>query len=237
MSVAMRAHTHAAKMSVRPGVVLLTGIAALALSLVVVPAAPAQVGVDGVIGPEWAGVTPTTVPWTGGTCNGDGITACTSDAGCPPGELCTGAEPNPTFVGFNVYVRTDADYFYFAFEALPATNPSGWDDAYTLSLGSSANVYLDTDPLTTSGPTAGSDIIFQPLGGFILPGPVYSNADDSIEAPIAPPMSIWPVMMADRRQTRWAPRVGSASLPFRGVCWKMIPMASVFRGSPRPAPW
>lgn len=107
----------------------------------VVPASP--VGVDGLIGPEWAGVTPTVVPYNGG------------------------ASPDGQLVGFNVYVRKDASFLYIAAQALPGTNPSGWVTASTLSLGSSANLYLDTDVASN----AGSDLVFLPLGG-----PTFSHA-------------------------------------------------------------
>ncbi|MEK9136266.1 MAG: T9SS type A sorting domain-containing protein [Bacteroidota bacterium] len=97
------------------------------------------VGVDGVIGAEWASVTPTTVPYTGGS------------------------PPDAHLVGFNVYLRCDANYVYVGLQALPATNPSGWCDAYNLGLGASVNLYLDTDP----GTNPGADLGFFPLGGFI----------------------------------------------------------------------
>ena len=92
--------------------------------------------VDGVIGPEWTGVTPTFVPYSG-------FTADSRD-----GQL----------VGFNVYARVDSDCFYMAFQAVPMTGDQ-WDDAYNLGLGSSANIYLDTDV------DGDSDLIIETLAG------------------------------------------------------------------------
>ena len=79
--------------------------------------------VDGVIGPEWFGVTAIFVPYQG----------------FPGGTAADGQ-----LVGFNVYVRVDANCFYMAFQAVPISGDQ-WDDAWTLGLVSSVNIYLDTD--------------------------------------------------------------------------------------------
>ncbi len=110
-------------------------------------------GVDGVIGAEWTGVTPTNVPYT------------------------DGSAPDAQLVGFDVYVRCDANFLYIGLQALPATNPSGWCDAFALGLGSSANIYLDTDPANVNG----SDLAFFPLGGFTF-SHAYGAPDLSVEA-------------------------------------------------------
>jgi hypothetical protein len=61
-------------------------------------------------------------------------------------------------VGFNVYARVDSDCFYMAFQAVPVSGDQ-WDDAYNLGLGSSANIYLDTDV------DGDSDLIIEALAG------------------------------------------------------------------------
>jgi hypothetical protein len=104
---------------------------------------PPPVGADGVIGAEWNGVTPTMVP-------------------------LGPADPNGQLVAFKVFVRSDANYLYVGVQAVPAPGDS-WDDAVTLSLGGSANVYLDTDHVD------GSDVLLLPLD---VP-PDYCQADGS----------------------------------------------------------
>lgn len=77
-------------------------------------------GVDGVIGPEWAGTTPTFVPYSGG------------------------AAPDAQFVAFNVYLRADSNFAYVALEALPMPGDQ-WDEAYDEDLGAAAIIYVNTD--------------------------------------------------------------------------------------------
>lgn len=130
--------------------------AAVAVVASLVPAfagsalAATPVGVDGVIGAEWGGVTPTFVDYT------------------------DGSSPGAHLVDFNVYVRADANFLYVAAQAIPAAGDQ-WDTASILSLGSSANIYLDTD---VSG---SSDLIILPLGTDNPgPDPGYCNAADTI---------------------------------------------------------
>ena len=103
--------------------------------------------VDGVIGPEWIGVTPIFVPYQG----------------FPGGTAADGQ-----LVGFNVYVRVDANCFYMAFQAVPTAGDQ-WDDAWTLGLGSSVNIYLDTDV------DGDSDLIIETLAGDYCEAPNCNN--------------------------------------------------------------
>jgi len=137
-----------------------TPTAAWPMALVTDPA-PQCFTVDGVIGPEWTGVTPTFVPYSG----------------------FTGDSRDGQLVGFNVYARADADCFYMGFQAVPMPGDQ-WDDAFILSLGSSANVYLDTDVNGTS------DLIIEALAGD------YCNASGSPCAVIGDPAlgpNVWSV--------------------------------------------
>lgn len=129
---------------------ILTLLAMMALGIGQALAAP-PVGVDGLIGAEWTGVTPTFVPF---------------GPAAPDGQL----------VGFNVYVRKDADFLYVALWALPETNPGGWVAAFNLGLGSCVNLYLDTDP----GTSPGSDFAFFPCGGFLF-AHAYGDPDLNVE--------------------------------------------------------
>src|SRR2546425_8418837 len=116
--------------------ILLPSLALYPSGLASVAAAPPPLptGVDGVIGPEWAGVTPTFVPYTP-TCS-------------PSSDACGGQ-----LVAFNVYTRADANYLYVAAQALPAAG-DGWNDAVILGNNILANIYLNTIfPITTSGST------------------------------------------------------------------------------------
>ena len=103
-------------------------------------------GNDGVIGAEWTGVTPTFVQYEGFSGDNRG------------GQL----------VAFNVYARADAYCFYMAFEAVPQSGDR-WGDASALGLGSSANIYLDTDVNGTS------DLILLTLNGDYCEAPNCNN--------------------------------------------------------------
>jgi hypothetical protein len=111
----------------KPRLLALFLVAPVALAVVLMPLAaapppaiPPPTGVDGVIGPEWAGVTPTVVPY-------DGI------SGGSNGDL----------VAYKVYTRADANYLYVALQAVPAVGDQ-WNTAFTLG-NTKGNVYLDTD--------------------------------------------------------------------------------------------
>jgi len=112
---------------------------------------PLPTGVDGVIGSEWNGVTPTLVPFTG-DCVGD---AC-------GGQL----------VAFNVYTRADANYLYVAAQALPAAGDR-WNDAIVLGNNLLANIYLDTDLKD------GSDLLILPGGDDCMGLPGYENPNST----------------------------------------------------------
>jgi len=114
-------------------------------------APPPPTGVDGVIGPEWNGVTPTFVPYDPN---------CTAGFGSCGGQL----------VAFNVYVRSDANYLYVAAQAQPAAGDQ-WNDAITLGNNTLANIYLDTDLLD------GSDLLILPGGDDCTGNPGYENAN------------------------------------------------------------
>ncbi len=134
------------------------------LGFVPVPAVYAQVGVDGVIGPEWTGVTPTNVPYSG-----------------PAGSCAGGPPPDAHLVGYDVYVRCDANYLYIGLRALPATNPQGWACVSALSLCTCTNIYLDTDPCTSPG----ADIVFEPCFTDMGFQGSYGPADGSANYDIA----------------------------------------------------
>jgi len=138
---------------------MLTLVAGMMMAGSVQALAATPVGVDGVIGAEWTGVTPTFVP--------------------------IGPDPGAMLVAFNVYVRADASFLYVAAQALPAAGDQ-WDDAFNLGLGSSANIYLNTDL------SNGSDLIIEALSGD------YCAAFDDCAAPIiigdpATGPSVWSV--------------------------------------------
>ncbi len=69
-----------------------------------------------------------------------------------------GPAPDGHLVGFDVCVRADADSLYVVARATPESGDQ-WDDAFNLGLGSSANVYLDTNV------DGSSDVIIEPLAG------------------------------------------------------------------------
>ena len=127
---------HRRLMSATSFVVISILMSGAVLNVLRVAAAPPPLptGVDGVIGPEWASVTPTFVPYT---------PSCS-----PTSDACGGQ-----LVAFNVYTRSDANYLYVAAQALPAAG-DGWNDAVVLGNNVLANMYLNTIfPSTTMGST------------------------------------------------------------------------------------
>src|SRR5260370_22704626 len=84
---------------------------------------PPPTGVDGVIGPEVNGGTPTFVPFVG------------------PASGATGTGGD--LVAYNVYVRADANYMYVGLQAVPQCGDM-WDVAFILS-NTKGNVYLDNN--------------------------------------------------------------------------------------------
>jgi hypothetical protein len=137
------------------GILVLSSLVVSALAIGFHPAVAAPpsppTGVDGVIGPEWVGVTPTFVPYDPNVCSTD---AC-------GGQL----------VAFNVYTREDANYLYVAAQALPAPGDR-WNDAVVLGNNILANIYLNTIfPKTTLGST----ILILPGGDDCTGLPGYEN--------------------------------------------------------------
>ena len=121
----------------------------------------AQVGVDGVRGSEWSGVTPTTVLY---------------DSSAPTGNF--GAPTNVSnTVAYDIYLRSDSNYVYGLLEAKPAGQGN---DAYDAGL-LFANLYFSTNPFGLGGTGSGSigfellnDRSFKPGGSGYLPGTLTS---------------------------------------------------------------
>ena len=80
------------------------------------------IGVDGIFGPEWAGVTPTFVPHIAGT---------------PPGTF-GGPQPGTDNFGYNIYLRGDGLFIYGFLQSVP--------EAGVTDGGNFANLYFGTNP-------------------------------------------------------------------------------------------
>jgi hypothetical protein len=95
--------------------------------------AQAQVGVDGMLGPEWSATLPFHI------------------AGAPSGQPGVG-------VAYDVYSRADAQYFYVLVNALPAGEGNdNWTSTIAAQLGNVVNLGLDLNPAAGNG----SDIVLE----------------------------------------------------------------------------
>jgi hypothetical protein len=111
-------------------------VASLAVGLLLWPAGSAvaaPVGIDGVIGAEWAGVSSVTVTHD--------ATADVSNFGTPS-NITQGAS-------YSVQVRDDGSYFYVVLQII--------GDAAS-SAGNFANLDFDTDPLAANGSDVGFEV-------------------------------------------------------------------------------
>src|SRR6266404_577794 len=95
-------------------------------------ASAGPIGVDGIIGGDWAGVT---------------FQHVSHDAGAPVSNF---GSPTSTTVGpsYDVGVRDDGSYYYVALSSL-ADAPSA---------GAFANLYFDTDPQNNNGSDVGFEV-------------------------------------------------------------------------------
>ncbi len=121
----------------------------------------AQVGVDGILGAEWATTTATSVLYN--------ATAPTANFGAPTNQNHT--------VAYDVYLRSDNSYVYGLLKANPAgSGNDGWSTANNF-----ANLYFSTNPFGLGGTGSGSigfelqnDRAFKPGGSGYLTGSLSS---------------------------------------------------------------
>lgn len=130
---------------------------ALAASALSVLSASAQVGVDGTIGAEWAGITPRQVLYN--------PAAPVSNFGAPTGEN--------NVVAYSIWMRNDSNFIYVGVRA----NPAGpGNDAWNAGLVF-ANLYFDLNPLVVSGSDLGFEIGMNQFHAFIPGGASGSTAN------------------------------------------------------------
>lgn len=111
----------------------------------------AAIGVDGMLGPEWTGVTPKTI------------------AAAPYGQPGVG-------VSYDAYSRADANYFYALVVARPAgEGQDNWTSTIAAQLGNVVNLGFDLNPDLGNG----SDVVFETENNrytdFPSVGPFYQS--------------------------------------------------------------